>query len=800
MLMNIHQLQERKIVHIELSEQQEILARYQRAETFECCGRNLKKVVFNTTVLPHWIGNSDCFWYLREHQEGKEFRLVDSTDKSNTAVFDHVALAAALGRQIGDANLRAEQLPFDHVNIKLSPREVTFSAFEKHWLYKASTQECIEQSAPLSERYVKSPDGTKAVFLRQYNLWLRDLASGEEKPLTRDGERYYCYATTPATYGRQENVTLEALWSPDSKRILTLIKDSRKVKLGPALVRHVPPVEVGLRPDIIDSERRVALPGDKHVEENRFLSIDIATGEQKDADYRACPVFFQHYTGFFTGGRGWWSPDSRRAYFIDHERGGKVGRLLEFDTDTGKARIIIEDHSESRVKFGTIAHFDVMLRPLPDGNEVVWFSERSGWPHLYLYDLDSGQLKTTITQGEWMVRNILHIDADRRELIITTAGRVAGRNPYYRDICRVNIDTAELTPLVSSDDEYFTADPGSRGSVNIHGVSPSGNYLVTTRSRVDTVPESVLLDRQGEKVMSLETADVSGLPQGWQWPEPVMVKAADGETPIYASVFRPSDFSPDKSYPVLDFSSFVTHGPVGSFSNNYLFGWAYFTAAAYAELGFIVVCIMTRGTDLRGVEFENQKDAVLGYCFHQDDSIAAIKQLADQYPYMDIDRVGLGGSYRNPPNALSGILRYPDFYKVAVSENAASDSRLLSEHVVEYFKAGNEWNEDQRDYHLEGYASQLKGKLLLIHGMIDNTVPVATAFRMIEALQKNNKDFDLLILPNLGHGGSNYAIRRTWDYLVRHLQGIEPPSSFCLDERLDWEDTTQYLFEDIVGI
>lgn len=782
------------------SEQQYLLDRYKRAEAFECCGRGLNKMVFNATVMPHWIGDSDCFWYLREDQSGKEFRLVNPKELSNVEAFDHAALATALGQQVDDVSLGANNLPFDHVGITLSPLHVTFSAFGKKWRYEASTQQCTEQSEPLNERYLKSPDGTKAVFLRQYNLWLRDLTTGDESPLTDDGERYYCYATTPATYGRQEAVTLEALWSPDSSRIFTLIKDSRKVKVGPALVRHVPPAEVSLRPDIIDPERRIALPGDKYVEENRFLSINVITGEHLSADYRACPVFFQHYTGFFTGGRGWWSPDSRRAYFIDHERGGKVGRLLEFNTDTGHTRAIVEEQSDSRVKFSNIAQLNVMLRPLSCGKEVVWFSERSGWPHLYLYDLDSGELKTTITQGEWVVRNVLHVDVERRELIITTAGRVAGRNPYYRDICRVNIDTAELTPLVSSDHEYFVGDPGSRGSANIHGVSPSGNYLVTARSRVDTVPESILLDREGQSVMLLETADISGLPEGWQWPEPAMLSAADGQTPIYASVFRPSDFSADKSYPILDHSSFMTHGPVGSFTNNYVSAWSYFTAAAYAELGFIVVCVMTRGTDLRGVEFENQKDAVLGYCFHQDDSMAAITQLAERYSYMDINRVGLGGSYRNPPNALSGILRYPEFYKVAVSENAASDSRLLSEHVVEYFKAGSEWCDDQSDFHLEDYVSQLKGKLLLIHGMIDNTVPVSSTFRMIEALQKDNKDFDLLILPNLGHGGSSYAIRRTWDYLVRHLQDIEPPRNFQLDKRLDWEDTTQYHFEDIVGI
>ena len=785
-----------------------ILARYQRAESLLLDSLDMagsldldtkEKSVLNATVYPNWIQETECFWYVHETRDDTQFRLVNAVNASNDMAFDHRALATALGKA-SDETVNEKKLPINIADITLAPLTIRFNAFDKYWVFDAETNCCNEEKKNSPAHWTISPDGSKAVFLKHYNLWLCDLDSDEERALTDDGGPTYCYATTSAAYGRQEMITLEALWSPDSTRIITLVRDSRLVKVGPPLVRHVPPAEVGVRPDIIDPDRRVAFPDDEHVEAYHLLSIDVVSGERVDIDYPPCTVVFQHYYGFFSGGRSWWSPDSRKAIFTDCKRGGKVASLLEWDTDTGAVKKVIEETSNTRFKFIAIAHVGVLMKPLPGGKEVVWYSERSGWPHLYLYDLETGELKNTITEGPWVVRNILHYDADSRELIIATSGRVQGRNPYYRDLCRVNIDTSELTPLVSTDDEYFICDPIVRGSFGIKGVSPSGQYMVTTRSRVDTVPVSLLLDRQGNVVLELETADVSGLPEGWQWPEPVMLKAADGKTDTYGVVFKPSDFDPNKSYPILDASSFMSHTAVGAFSNSYAGNWPYFTPAAYAELGFIVVTIITRGTELRGSDFENDKDMALTYSFHQDDAVEGIQQLAERYPYMDINRVGLGGGYQNPPSTLNGMLCYPDFYKVGVSENAASDSRLLGDHVIEHAAAGRTWSDDQSEYHLEHYAKNLKGKLLLMAGMIDNTVPVASAFRMVEALQKANKDFDMLFMPNLGHGFSRYVMRRAMDFLVKHLQGIEPPIGFEFKRCFDIDDPTQYSFDSLSGI
>jgi len=440
----------------------------------------------------------------------------------------------------------------------------------------------------------------------------------------------------------------------------------------------------------------------------------------------------------------------------------------------------------------------VVLTPLPGGKEVVWYSERSGWAHLYLYDLETGILKNAITQGDWLVRNILHIDIERRELIIQTAGRVAGRNPYYRDICRVNIDSGSLTPLLSTDHEYVVCDHQARLTTGHKGVSPSGQFIVTTVSRVDERPASLLLDREGHSVLELEEADVSNLPAGWQWPEPVKLTAADGETDIYGVVFRPTDFSAERSYPILDFSSMGEYMPMGSFGNDLGGGMYYLTPATYAELGFIVVAVLGRGTGLRSKAFQTDKDTPHFNGSHQDDCIAGIQQLAKIYPYMDVNRVGLGG-YRSPASTLTGMLLYPDFYKVGISSNTFADLRICGEFFGENASGGQYEAERFQELHaLENYAKNLKGKLLLTHAMLDNAAPVAVTFRMVEALQKANKDFDMLLMPNGMHGTHLYITRRSWDYFVEHLLGVKPPKEFSLSECLDATDATQYTYKAVL--
>lgn len=767
-------------------------AGYQRAQTL-LQGVWNRNIAFNTTLIPHWIADSQHFWYEREFREGREFRLVDAEARSNELAFDHHALAQALAESAGQ-EVDAKDLPISKIEMTVSPRTLQFFAFGKWWRFDAQANRCTEVER-LPDQWLVSPNGKSAAFIRDDNLWIKDLASGDEKALTNDGHSFYSYASIPSAWGQKINLTgrPEALWSSDSKRLLTLQMDRREVEPFP-VIKHLP-ADDSVRPQSIDPKRRVAFPGDRHVDEYRVVSIDAGTGRLQAANFRPCPVF-RNANGFVSVGNAWWSDDNRHAYFIDLERGDRVARLVAFDTQTGATRIVIEEESPTTCfKLHLDSHSPTLIRPLADSNEVLWYSERSGWAHLYVYDLQTGELKRQLTSGDWLVRDVLHYNSARRELLIQTAGRVEGRNPYLRDICRINIDSGELTPLAASDDEYIVFDPRSEMAGNLSmcrdlwgagGISHNADYMVTTRTQVNAAPVSVLLDRNGEQLMELETADVSGLPEGWQWPEPVKTLAADGKTDIYGTIFRPSDFSPDKSYPVLDISwnhEEGCHYLAGAFTNTSLGGYFYLRAAAFAELGFIVVYIFGRGTSSRHRAFSDNMTPWLPASVNQQDRIAGIKQLAQQYPYMDLNRIGAGGSFMSTTVAASGLLGNPEFYKVGVSDCAVLDYRINPAFFGEAYAGETPTPEQKGQIH--EFAHQLKGKLLLMHGMMDTSCPIAGTLRLIEALRAANKDFDMLVLPNDGHSMSSYAIRRSWDYLCQHLLGVTPPREFHLTTSID---------------
>ena len=767
-----------------------IEARYQRAERL-MQGLFTKNIAFNTTLIPHWIGDSDFFWYEREYKQGKEFRLVDAADCSNEVAFDHGGFAEVLANASG-REVDCRDLPIARVEFSLSPRTLKFDAFGKRWIFDVLLNTCVETDSIPNDRLI-SPDGTKAIFTRSNNIWIRELGSGEERPLTRDGEDFYCYASSPSAYGVKHSTQVEALWSPDSKRLFTLQLDTRSVKTLP-MIQHVPQ-DGSLRPILMGANRRVAFPGDENIDEYRFLAIDVETGLQQDAHYHRCPVF-RNASGFFTTRHAWWDDNSRHAYFIDLERGGDhVARLVEFDTHTGATRVVLEESSpDTCFKLRLDSRLPIHARPLPNSDDVIWYSERSGWGHLYLFNIKTGQLKHPITKGDWIVRDIHHYNLESRELVIQTANRVAGRNAYYRDICRVNVDTGKLTPILSTDHEYIVFDEGSELAANLlvsrdiwgsAGVSPTGRYLVTTRSRTDEVPVSLLLDSTGNELLTLETADISSLPDGWQWPEPVKLLAADGKTDIYGVVYRPSNFSPNQSYPVHDISLALKEGhfmPAGSFTNSTTAGYRYLEPAAYAELGFIVVDICGRGSSTRDRSFSADPSPELPSSHYQADRVAGIRQLAERYPYIDLDRVGVGGCVSTAA-PVSGLLGYPDFYKVGVTNGAAIDLRLMAAFWGESY-GDLPASLDTRQYS-DCYVEKLKGKLLIMHGMLSAAVNVAHAFSLIDALQKANKDFDMIILPNDAYPMSSYAIRRGWDYLVKNLLGVEPPTEFNLTTSID---------------
>ena len=768
--------------------QNDILSRYELAQSL-IQGIQTNRIVLNDTVFPHWIENSYCFWYIRETRDGKEFRIVDVERAENTPAFNHAQLASALESSSGNT-ANSLDLPIKYVSITLSPLNICFMAFGEHWSYTPEN-ECCKTYIPNKTNGLKSPDGKKAVFVRDYNLWIQDLNTGKEYALTSDGksDNFYGQINSIDNTGTSaDSSAVQAIWSQDSSHVITHQLDTRNVASRP-LVQFAPQ-DGSLHPKLV--QYKMSYPGDEHVEAYRLIAINVHTSSIVRADYQPLP-YINVGGGFFSEEHQcWWSQDGNKAFFVDVPRGAKTVRVVEFCVNTGITKILIEESSDTFVKLANTFEKNPLFLPLPKSNELIWFSERTGWGHLYLYDLDTGQLKHAISEGEWLIRDILHWDPKKRELLLQTASRDSDISPYYRDLCIVNIDSGKLTPLVSGNYDHVVYQPGHLNVVqrfiagqdnsDVDGISPNGDYIVLTRSRVDTAPISVVIDRDGEEILTVETADITNLPESWVWPEPVCLKASDSLTDIYGVIFRPPGFDPNDQYPVLDFSCshrLATCIPQGSFSNGPVFDYFYFLGAALASLGFIVVAIEGRGTTNRNKAFQDHKYGDVAATCDFNDRIAGLKQLAKRHPYMDLSRVGLtGGDGLSGP--AYGILTQPEFYKVAVL-HCFFEPRFSFSSTSEQREGISENTSIQL---AENYASSLKGKLLLIQGMLDPATPAST-FRLVDALQKANKDFDMICLPNEAHSVPTYALRRNWDYLVKHLQDIDPPKEFNLKIGLD---------------
>lgn len=769
--------------------------RYRRAE-FLLQGFGTNQLVQNDRIFPYWIDGTDCFWYERITKQSKEpsavikeFRLVDAKAATNQAAFDHQALATALS-QISGQTIDQNNLPLTNIEIKLSPLTVSFDAFDQRWLFNPLNTKCHTADPLVKTTEALSFDGKMITFARDFNLWLRDVDSLEERQLTFDGVTNYAYGVPNAAWGNENAIDAPAIWSADSNRLVTVLRDKREVRTSP-FINHLPS-NGSLKP--VAETVKVAYSGDKTVETYQFVAIDVASGRLSIANYPPLPSGLSNNIGLFFSRLVWWANDSRLAYFIAQERGDRVVRLVEFNTDTSKTRVLFEETSDTHINIITS---DQLCSPshrfLPKTNELIWWSERSGWGHLYLYDLQSGELKHSITStdpttnlpNEWLVRDVLHVDTPRREVIIQTAGRVARRNPYYRDICRVNIDTGVITTLFSSDKDVIVPYPEDYSNFSkAQGVSPSADYLVMTHSRVNAAPTTELLNRDGEKLLELEITDTTSLPSGWTWPESVQVLAADGVTPLYGVLFRPSYFDPDESYPLINYvgsGPWMSMIPVGSFHSTRTGynDWHYFNAAALAELGFIVLQLDSRGTPLRSKAFQDYSYGWVPDAISTEDHSTALQQLVDRYPAIDPERIG---SYCAAyPGGLINFLERQDLYKVHV-QSLVLDMRLITCSMKVDIWEGVAGPDKDKCYP-EQLVKHLRGKLLIMHPLFGPTAdiyPPTSALRVVHALQKANKDFDMLMTPNTGATFGYYNTRRIWDYFVKHLMNAETPKAFDL--------------------
>ena len=737
---------------------------YARAESF--LRQGTADLVFGTDIRPNFLDDGR-FWYLNSIPEGAEFIVVDPNRRTRERAFNHERLARILSDVSGET-VEPLHLPFTAFQLVRSGRAIQFEIGDREWICELRGYTC-EEVRPTSPRgargmsrpvEVRSPDGTKEAFIRGYNLWARDVATGDEIQLTTDGIEDFGYATNNAGWTKGDGPVL--LWSPDSKKIATFQHDARGVGMMYLTSTRVGHAELeawrGPLPEdtLIFRIERVVIHLDGPAP--RVVRLQMPPDQHRSTitDHIMCGGVFCDVE---------WAPDGSQLAFVSSSRDHKEAILRVADPETGVVREVLEEKVDTYFESGDDMvnwHF------LPEHNEVIWWSERSNWGHLYLYDLTTGQLKRAITSGDWMLRQLRYIDREDRMLYFTASGREPG-DPYFEYFYRVSMDGGDVR-LLTPDSAHHTIT-----------LSPDHTYFVDSWSTPVDPGATVVRNMEGEERVALETGDISRLlARGWEPPTPFTVKARDGVTDLHGLLYRPTDFDPARKYPVLNY---LYPGPQSGSVGSRSFSPARSDKQAISELGFVVVELDAMGTPGRSKSFH---DAYYGNMGDNGlpDQITGIRQLAERNPWMDIDRVGIWGHSGGGFASTSGILRHPDFYKVAVSQAGNHDNRNYEDDWGEKWQGLLATNPDgTSNYDNQAnqlVAGNLKGKLLLAHGTLDNNVPPSNTLLVVNALIAANKDFALIMFPNRRHGFGNepYMMRRRWDYFVKNLLGAEPPQEY----------------------
>ena len=628
---------------------------------------------------------------------------------------------------------------------------------------------------------VVSPDGKKAAYIKDWNLWMRDVKTGKETQLTVDGVKDFGYATDNAGWVHSDRAIL--VWSPDSKKIATFQQDQRG-----ASDMYLVTTNVGA-PKL--EQWKYPLPGEPIATIQRVV-IEIETPKVIRLQTPPDPHRSTICDDVSCDG-GWedvsWSADGRTLGFVSTSRDHKRANLRVADAMTGEVKDIYEETSPTQFEAGQGA---VNWKYLPNSNEFIWYTERDGWGHLYLYDLTTKKLKNAITSGDWIVTQIVNVDERNRRIYFNAGGREKGQDPYFSHFYSVGFDGKNLKLLTPEDGNHDIT------------VSPNERYFIDNYSSPALPNVSVLRDMTGKIVVNLEKTDIARLSaSGWKPPTPLTVKSRDGKWDLYGLMFTPTNLDPKRKYPIIDY---IYPGPQGGGVGSRNFSAGRSDHQALAELGFIVVVIDGTCNPLRSKAFH---DACYGNMADNTllDQIEGLKQLAQKYPYMDLDKVGIWGHSGGGFATAAAMFRYPDFFKVGISESGNHDNRNYEDDWGERYIGllttdanGKSNYEDQAN---QNFAKNLKGKLLLAHGAMDDNVPPYNTYLVVDALVKANKDFDLIIFPNSRHGYANnavegispqtsyYMMRRRWDYFVKNLMGAIPPKEYEIKPKPDPRMTTR---------
>ncbi len=761
---------------------QERLPEYLQAEKYTL--EKLNTLLFSTVVNPHWFQQGNNFWFEYKTSDGTSWYVVDPSARTKTPLFDREKTAARLTELVKDP-FEAHHLPIANLKAKADGRTFTFQVKSGrdtlYFSYDYPTQQLTkldekEEDAKKVRWGAISPDGKTVVYAKDFNLYRM---SGEdyekakkdeqdstivEIPLTADGVMSFGYGiphnrlnTDTLCNGKRRAASV--LWSPDSRRLIATVTDNRKVN-------DLWVVHTMAKPRPTLETYTYAMPGEKDMPVTHLYIFDLADNSRKEIRTSAYkdqtlrleskPVL-QKERDLDERANVWQGDDSR--FFLTRSS-RDLHRIDVCSYTVGQDSIVplIEERMNTYQETRP-------LKVLNGGKELVQWSERDGWAHLYLYD-GKGQLKNRITQGAWHVEDVLKVDEKARVVYFSANGMNEGEHPYYRHLYRVNLDGSGLKQLTQSD-FYHQVE-----------VDDDARFVVDNYSRVNTVPCAVLLDNNGNKVMNIQESDFSQLlAAGYRFPETFKVKAADGVTDLYGVMYKPFDFDSTKVYPIIDY---VYPGPQVE-AVYYPFTRMNVRTDRLAQAGFIVISVGQRGGHpSRSKWYHNY-----GYGNLRDYPLAdhkyAIEQLAQRYPFIDIDKVGIHGHSGGGFMSTAAICQYPDFFKVAVSCAGNHDNTIYNRWWSETHHGVKEEVTEKGDttfvYKIATnpeIAKQLKGRLLLVHGEVDNNVHPGNTFRVADALIRAGKRFDMLILPEQRHGFGDmneYFYWRLVDYFSEYLKG-----------------------------
>ena len=699
---------------------------------------------YNGVTNPKSIDNSHYFTYQTNTHKGIEYYLIDADKKTFNSAFNQEKLANALSVVLNE-KVEPYKLPISQVVLNKQLDSLFFRVKSKDYHVDLNNYTVKEKadngkdtsyywgsaSKEDSKRKATSPDGKKDAYISEGNLWVEDKATGKKTKLSNDG--------SPSEY-----YSSNIYWSPDSKKIvsfkyrpggdrkLLLISSSPKDQLQPKTETW----DYAKPGDAVAIRRPVAFL----VEENKAIHFNLPEAEMQ---YNIPDIR--------------WNKGSDSFTFDYNRRGHQQYIVYNSDLSTSKLRPIVDEKSNTFIYYREVYKYW-----LEDKNEMLWISERDGWRHIYLIDTQTGNVKKQLTKGDWVVKTIVNVDEKKRTLIFKGCGMDEGEDPYFEKYYSLNIDNGKivcLTPENANHSVTFTTDY---------------QYMLDSYSRVDLAPTVVVrsLQKNGEVVFKPENQpnidDVKAA--GWKAPEVFSAKGRDGETNIWGIIIRPTDFDPNKKYPVIEY---IYAGPHNSFVPK-SFGIEHH-GSALAELGFIVVQIDGMGTANRSKAFhdvcwKNLKDA--GF----PDRIKWIETAATKYPEMDIKKVGIYGTSAGGQSSTGALLFYPEFYKVAVSSCGCHDNRIDKMW----------WNEQWMGYPIgKEYidcsnvenAHLLEGDLMLILGEMDNNVDPASTLQVVDKLIEHNKEFEFVMIPGEGHSsGGKYGERKRRDFFVKHLLNVGTPT------------------------